>query len=119
MDQKLCRRSVLIVEREELIAMVLARAFEDAGAIVTACSNVETAIQLVHTGTFAAAVLDHDLFRGNKELAHLDARGIPYVLHHGLLEVHGDGSESMDVLPKPMGADALIEEVVRLVSPQR
>jgi len=64
MDQKLHGRSVLVVEREELIAIVIAQVFEEVGAIVTARSSVEDTVALLGRGMFSAAVLDHKLFHG-------------------------------------------------------
>jgi CheY-like chemotaxis protein len=115
MDQKLHGRSVLIAEREELIAMVIAQVFEEAGASVTACSNVADAVAMLGRGTFSAAVLDHTLFHGTDDLQEFEERALPYVLHNGLVEMHGSGADEIDVLPKPVGADALADAVARLL----
>jgi hypothetical protein len=62
-------------------------------------------------GRLAAAVLDHSLFEKRGDLLSLESRRIPYVLHNGLIEVHG---ADYTVLPPPITVDPLIEAVPRL-----
>jgi DNA-binding NtrC family response regulator len=119
MDRRLNKRTVLIVQPEELSAMVLTRAFEEVGATVTASSNVKDATAMVRRGMFSVAVLDHALFHGTKELQEFEKRGVPYVLHNGLIEMHGTRRDELEVVPKPTTADALVDAVVKLLSQRR
>ena len=112
MNRKLNGRPILIIEAEELSAMLIVQAFEDAGATVTSCGTVKSAKELLKKGIFSAAVLDHSLFQERDALLNLERRGIPYVLHNGLIEVHGADYKEV---PPPITADALIEAVGKLI----
>lgn len=48
-------------------------------------------------------------------LQKFERRGIPYVLHNGVVEMHGSRGDEVDDLPKPVGADALVDAVVKLI----
>jgi DNA-binding NtrC family response regulator len=116
MNRKLNGRAILIVEADELSAMLIVRAFEDAGATVTSCGTVTSAMDLLETGMFSAAVLDHSLFEKQEDLLSLHGRRIPYVLHNGLIEVHGADCK---VVRPPITVDGLIESVEKLIEQKR
>ena len=116
MNRKLNGRAILVVEAEELSAIMIEQAFEDAGATVTSCGTVTSAMNLLEKGRFAAAVLDHSLFEEQEDPLSLHGRRIPYVLHNGLIEVHGADHK---VVPPPITVDALIEAVGKLIDEER
>ena len=116
MNRKLNGRAILVVEAEELSAIMIEQAFEDAGATVTSCGTVTSAMKLLEKGAFSAAVLDHSLFEEQEHLRSLESRRIPYVLHNGLIEVHGADHK---LVPPPITVDALIEAVVKLIDEER
>jgi hypothetical protein len=116
MNRKLNGRAILVVEAEELSAIMIVQGFEDAGATVTSCGTLTSAAKVLEKGSFAAAVLDHSLFADQEDLQGLESRRIPYVLHNGLIEVHG---ADYTVLPPPITVDALIEAVGKLIAEER
>ena len=116
MNRKLNGRAILVVEAEELSAIMIEQAFEDAGATVTSCGTLTSAVKLLEKGRFAAAVLDHSLFEKREDLLSLESRRIPYVLHNGLIEVRG---ADYKVAPPPITVDALIEAVGQLIAEER
>jgi hypothetical protein len=71
---------------------------------------------MLEKGVFAVAVIDHSLFEDQRDLHSLQGRRIPYVLHNGLIEVHG---ADYTVVPPPITVDALIEAVGKLIAEER
>jgi CheY-like chemotaxis protein len=79
-------RTILIVEDEPLIAMMLEDFLESLGHTVTAtCDNVADALKAVHGNGFDVAILDVNLKGENvwPVAAELRQRGVPFVLASG------------------------------------
>jgi CheY-like chemotaxis protein len=79
-------RTILIVEDEPLIAMMLEDFLESLGHTVTAsCDNVADALKAVHGNGFDVAILDVNLKGENvwPVATELRQRGVPFVLASG------------------------------------
>jgi CheY-like chemotaxis protein len=109
--------TILVVEDEPLVAMVLENIIEDMGArLVGPAASVEKALQLVKAGGFDGALLDVNL-RGERVDAVADAlaaKDIPFIFTTG----HGiDGlppaHRDRPMLSKPF-RDTAIEEALIL-----
>jgi CheY-like chemotaxis protein len=109
--------TILVVEDEPLVAMVLESIIEDMGAsLVGPAASVEKALSLIEAGGFAGALLDVNL-RGERVDAVADAlaaKGLPFVFTTG----HGiDGIPAAHrhrpMLSKPF-RDADITSVLNL-----
>ena len=78
--------TILVVEDEPLVAMVLESILEDMGALLVGpAASVEKALALIDAGGFAGALLDVNL-RGERVDAVADAlsaKGIPFVFTTG------------------------------------
>jgi CheY-like chemotaxis protein len=78
--------TILVVEDEPLVAMVLESIIEDMGAsLVGPAASVEKALALIEAGGFAGALLDVNL-RGERVDAVADAlaaKGLPFVFTTG------------------------------------
>ena len=78
--------TILVVEDEPLVAMVLESIIEDMGAsLVGPAASVEKALSLIEAGGFAGALLDVNL-RGERVDAVADAlaaKGLPFVFTTG------------------------------------
>ena len=119
MFKKLTDRRVLVVEDEALIALLVAEALADAGAIVVGpAASVAEALALVELATanggLDAAVLDLNLAgeRVSPVADRLVALGIPVVFATG----YGDDADVGDhttapVLQKPFEPDALVTAI--------
>jgi DNA-binding response OmpR family regulator len=109
--------TILIVEDEVLLALDLALALEDRGALVMGpAATVAEGLAMAEQGGISAAILDANLLdRDITPLAlHLIDRGIPFVIHTGtglpadLARTHPD----LTVVMKP----ALPETVLRALA---
>ena len=119
MFEKLTDRRVLVVEDEALIALLVAEALADAGAVVIGpAASVAEALALVDLATanggVDAAVLDLNLAgeRVSPVADRLVALGIPIVFATG----YGDDADVGDhttapVLQKPFEPDALVTAI--------
>ena len=105
-------RSILIVEDEPLIAMMLEDFLDSLGhSIVGTCETVEEALSKVDQGGFDVAIVDVQLKNGEHiwpVADRLAQQGIPFVLATGgLIEpppaLHADAP----VLSKPFTIDAI------------
>jgi CheY-like chemotaxis protein len=112
-------RSILVVEDEPLIGLNISTALEEAGAHVTATTNIRHALILVEHDGLAAAIMDHALADGDSaELcARLNARGIPYVSFSGYDPVKGAGFDAPHVR-KPATMDVLLSAVEGVLAGQ-
>ena len=110
-------RSILIVEDEPLIALDVARAFEDAGAEVIVSHSFRDATTLVENDGLSAAIVDHELgpADSNHLCERLIARGIPFVTYTGHNHIEGPCSAGPHV-NKPADPQTLVRIVAELVS---
>ena len=105
-------RSILIVEDEPLIAMMLEDFLEELGHnVVASCESVEAALTQVEAGGFDVAILDVQLKDGQRAWPVADrlaAAGTPFVLATGgHLEPPPAQHAHAPVLAKPYTIDAI------------
>jgi CheY-like chemotaxis protein len=105
-------RSILIVEDEPLIAMMLEDFLETLGhKVVASCDSVDTALEHVAAGGFDVAILDVSLKDGRQVWPVADrlaAAGIPFVLATGgHVEPPPAAHAGVPVLAKPYTIDAI------------
>lgn len=105
-------RSILIVEDEPLIAMMLEDFLDSLGhSIVGTCETVEEALSKVDEGGFDVAIVDVQLKNGEHiwpVADRLAANGIPFVLATGgLIEPPPAQHAGVPVLNKPFTIDAI------------
>jgi CheY-like chemotaxis protein len=105
-------RSILIVEDEPLIAMMLEDFLETLGhKVVASCDSVEAALEHVEAGGFEVAILDVSLKDGFKVWPVADRlaeAGTPFVLATGgHIEPPPAAHAGAPVLAKPYTIDAI------------
>src|SRR5438874_1949626 len=105
-------RSILIVEDEPLIAMMLEDFLETLGhKVVATCDSVDQALDRVAAGGFDVAILDVSLKDGHKiwpVADRLAAAGTPFVLATGgHVEPPPAAHAAAPVLAKPYTIDAV------------
>ena len=105
-------RSILIVEDEPLIAMMLEDFLAELGHnVVASCESVEAALGHVDAGGFDVAILDVQLKDGQRAWPVADrlaAAGTPFVLATGgHLEPPPEAHAHAPVLAKPYTIDAI------------
>ncbi len=105
-------RSILIVEDEPLIAMMLEDFLESLGhRVVASCESVEEALGHVEAGGFDVAIIDVQLRDGKQVWPVADrlaAAGTPFVLATGgHLEPPPAQHAAVPVLSKPYTIDAI------------
>jgi CheY-like chemotaxis protein len=115
MDKILSGKKILVVEDEIIVLMMLEGLLEDMGceAIVSASTN-ESAIALVQSQKFDAAMLDMNLNgRSSSDVADaLALRGVPFVYATGnSTHDNRDGFSNRPMLRKPFG-DAEFSRVI-------
>lgn len=103
------RLVVLLLEDEPLIAMDLQFVFEDHGVEVHVAASCRAASEIIDRIRIDGAVLDVNLGRGEtceKIAGHLRDIGVPFILHTGDLDRHGEAIRSLNatVVPKPTPA---------------
>ena len=106
------KRSILIVEDEPLIAMMLEDFLESLGHdVVATCDSVEEAMERVSAGGFDVAIIDVQLKDGKQVWPVADrlaATGTPFVLATGgHVEIPPDKHAGAPVLAKPYTIDAI------------
>jgi DNA-binding response OmpR family regulator len=103
---------ILIVEDEALIALDLASAFEDAGAIVSMATTLAEGLHRVEEAGLSAAVLDYGLRDGDCDAlcTRLTARGIPFVFHSGFAH-SGISQYNAVLIPKPADPITIVAAV--------
>lgn len=113
---------VLILEDEPMILMDLSFALEDAGYAAVTSSSCEEAIEAIGRERIDAAILDVNLGGGETcepaaEL--LKERGIPFFLHTGDLDRHGELVERIGapIVSKPASSERIAEMVSKLLEP--
>ncbi len=105
-------RSILIVEDEPLIAMMLEDFLEELGHnVVASCESVEAALTQVEAGGFDVAILDVQLKDGQRAWPVADrlaAAGTPFVIATGgHVEPPPAAHALVPVLAKPYTIDAI------------
>jgi CheY-like chemotaxis protein len=104
-------RSILIVEDEPLIAMMLEDFLETLGhKVVASCDSVDAALEHVEAGGFEVAILDVSLKDGQvwPVADKLAAAGTPFVLATGgHIEPPPAAHAAAPVLAKPYTIDAI------------
>jgi CheY-like chemotaxis protein len=105
-------RSILIVEDEPLIAMMLEDFLETLGhKVVASCDSVDAALEHVEAGGFEVAILDVSLKDGRQVWPVADrlaAAGLPFVLATGgHVEPPPAAHAGAPVLAKPYTIDAI------------
>jgi CheY-like chemotaxis protein len=105
-------RSILIVEDEPLIAMMLEDFLETLGhRVVACCDSVDSALEHVEAGGFEVAILDVSLKDGRKVWPVADrlaAAGLPFVIATGgHIEPPPAAHAGAPVLAKPYTIDAI------------
>jgi len=104
-------RSILIVEDEPLIAMMLEDFLETLGhKVVASCDSVGAALERVEAGGFEVAIIDVSLKDGQvwPVADRLAAAGIPFVLATGgHVEPPPAAHADAPVLAKPYTIDAI------------
>ena len=115
-------RSILIVEDEPLIAMMLEDFLETLGhRVVASCDNVDAALDRVEAGGFEVAILDVSLKDGQvwPVADRLAAAGTPFVIATGgHVEPPPAAHAGAPVLAKPFSVQQLAETVRDVLSPQ-
>ena len=113
MDKLLSGRSVLVVEDEMLVLMIIEDMLADLGCeSVTAAATVDQAIALIDGQVFDAAMLDMNLagIKSDAVADALAAHGIPFVLSTGYSSRNmRDGYEDRPILRKPFQYEQLVE----------
>jgi DNA-binding response OmpR family regulator len=109
-QQKAC---ILIVEDEPMLAFALEEFLIDAGfEIVGVAGRIETALAMIESGGFDAAILDANLAgvsAGPAALA-LRARGVPFIVVSGYLASQQQSAfKGALCLQKPCPPDRLIQ----------
>lgn len=105
-------RSILIVEDEPLIAMMLEDFLESLGhQVVGTCDSVDEALGLVEKGGFDVAIIDVQLANGEQVWPVADrlaAAGTPFILATGgHVEAPPGQHAAAPVLAKPYTIDAI------------
>ena len=109
--------SVLVVEDEFLVAILLADALEEAGArVIGPAGSRDDGLVLIDAGGIDAAVVDWNLAGhcGDVLARALTAREVPYVIATGYGMVPAEFSAA-PVLAKPFDLEGLVALVARLV----
>ena len=111
--------AVLILEDEPMIAMNLEYAFADAGAKPHVAANCDDALEIVDRLAIDVAVLDVNL----GPTSHcgpvadvLVARGVPFLLHTGDLDRHGELLRKINapIAAKPADADDVVRRALSM-----
>ena len=106
------KRSILIVEDEPLIAMMLEDFLESLGHdVVGTCESVEDALTRIAAGGFDVAIIDVQLKDGKQVWPVADrlaAEGTPFILATGgHVEIPPEKHSAAPVLAKPYTIDAI------------
>jgi CheY-like chemotaxis protein len=117
-------RTILVVEDESLVALLIQDAIESAGgALIGPCYTFAEAMAAVRTETFDAAVLDVDLSGEDVFPAadELKRRGIPFLFH----TAHADRNEiearfgDVPLCRKPLRMEDLLSVLTRIAGAGR
>ena len=105
---------VLLLEDEPLIAMDLQFVFEDHGVEVHVAPSCSAASDIIDKVGLDGAVLDVNLGRGEtceRVATRLREIGVPFILHTGDLDRHGEAIRNLNatVVPKPTPASQVAQ----------
>ena len=113
MTQSLAGKSILIVEDEVIIGMLLCTEISRAGGTaIGPASSVARGLEAIESQIVDAAILDAKLIDGSGAdlAAGLEARGIPYVVVSGYEEANlPQGLRNAPFLSKPVSLPLLME----------
>lgn len=114
LDGRLSGRSVLIVEDQLIVAMDLAAAFQDAGAVVLSAANLSDAMRMADHEDISAAVVDFGLGHDTAAalIDRLTQRDIVFVLHSGYAR-NAKADNRCIVIPKPADPQTIIDAITR------
>ena len=118
MHSKLGGRSILVVEDEPLIGMLIVDALKSAGAsVTTTIRSAKLALIPVEQDGLDAAIIDHGLADGDSSqlCARLKERDIPFVVYSGFSKIEGVCAEA-PLVKKPASPDVLIATVEGLLA---
>jgi DNA-binding response OmpR family regulator len=108
-------RSILIVQKQWLIAWGLALAFETKGARALLAGGTTAALELAHDPDLAAAVLDSD----SAQLCRLlEEKRIPYVVYSAREQFDDEFARATLIISKPALAGEVVASVERLLGPR-
>ncbi|HEV2866887.1 MAG TPA: response regulator [Allosphingosinicella sp.] len=112
------KRSILIIEDEPLIAMMLEDFLETLGhEVVGTCDSVEEALERVQAGGFDVAIIDVQLKDGKQVWPVADrlaAGGTPFILATGgHVDAPPEQHAAAPVLSKPYTIDAIPPAIER------
>ena len=118
------KRSILIVEDEPLIAMMLEDFLETLGhSVVGTCDSLEDAIEKVDAGGFDLAIIDVQLKDGQRvwPLAdRLAMKGTPFIIATGgHVEPPPEAHADAPILAKPFSVQQLAETVREVLDRDR
>ena len=113
-------RRVLVLDDEPMVLMDLQFALEDEGAEAMEARTVEEAMDRIDRARPDAAILDVNLGRGATcapVADRLRELGVPYVLHTGDLDRHGELVSRLggEVIPKPTPGHLVAQRALGLV----
>ncbi|MEG3178197.1 response regulator [Sphingomonas sp. RB3P16] len=109
--------AILIVEDESLIALGLALAAEDAGALVVGpVATVSDALALLQNGGIDAAVIDANLLDGivTPVAIMLAAQAVPFVMHTatGMPDALDEVLADVPVIMKPARPEHVVQTLI-------
>jgi DNA-binding response OmpR family regulator len=120
MTQSLDGKSVLVVEDEIIIGMMLCKEIASAGGTaIGPVASVAAAFKAIGSCDLDAVVLDAKLIDGSADqlAALLGERGIPFMVSSGYEETSlPDGLRGAVYVAKPISVPLLVEAIDRLVS---
>ena len=107
-------QTVLVLDDEPIILMDLEFMLRDAGMVPLTASSAARALAILKDQRPDLAILDVNLGRGQTcapVAAELEAMNVPYMLHTGDLDRHGETVTQFDapILAKPSSSDAVLE----------
>lgn len=113
-------RTVLVLDDEPIILMDLEFTLRDAGLVPLTASSAARALAILKEQRPDMAILDVNLGKGETcapVAAELDAMNVPFMLHTGDLDRHGESVTQFDVpiLAKPSSSDAVLNALRALL----
>lgn len=120
MSELIAGRTLLVVEDEPLLGMLLDDVLSDAGArVLGPAATVERALELLTAATGVdAAILDVNLggVRSDAVASRLEEMGVPFVFATAYGDGAIDGGRSAPVLRKPYDVGEVLETLARLLA---
>lgn len=117
------RACILIVEDEPMLAFALEEFLLDAGfEVIGVAGRIETALTMIESGGFDAAILDANLagVSAGPAASALTERGVPFVVVSGYLASQQQSAfKGALCLQKPCPPDRLIQALRSILTTQR